>query len=46
MQVAVLSDIHSNYRALEAVLAECEKRQIKDYLFLGANCNNKLDTPW
>ena len=35
MQVAVLSDIHSNYRALEAVLAECEKRQIKDYLFLG-----------
>ena len=35
MQVAVLSDILSNYRALEAVLAECEKRQIKDYLFLG-----------
>ncbi len=35
VQVAVLSDIHSNYRALEAVLAECEKRQIKDYLFLG-----------
>lgn len=35
MQVAVLSDIHSNYRALEAVFEECGKRQIENYLFLG-----------
>ena len=35
VQVAVLSDIHSNYRALEAVLAECEKRQIKITCFWG-----------
>ncbi len=34
-EVAVISDIHSNLQALEAVVAECEKRQINRYFCLG-----------
>jgi predicted phosphodiesterase len=32
---AVLSDIHSNLHALQAVLAECERRKISRFLCLG-----------
>lgn len=35
MQLAVISDIHSNYRALESCLAEAKRRKIDHYLFLG-----------
>ena len=32
---AILSDIHSNYAALEAVLAKCRETKVDHYLFLG-----------
>jgi predicted phosphodiesterase len=34
-ELAVLSDIHSNLHALEAVLAECRRRKINRFLCLG-----------
>lgn len=33
--IAVLSDIHSNWQALQAVLAECEERGVKRFYSLG-----------
>ena len=33
--IGVISDVHSNYIALEAVLAEMERRRIEALLFLG-----------
>ncbi|MEA3212230.1 MAG: hypothetical protein QOE70_5287 [Chthoniobacter sp.] len=35
MEVAILSDIHSNLHALRAVLAECERRKIPRFCCLG-----------
>lgn len=35
MHYAVLSDVHSNHEALEAVLNDIDKKQIEDILFLG-----------
>jgi diadenosine tetraphosphatase ApaH/serine/threonine PP2A family protein phosphatase len=35
MPTAVVSDVHSNLAALEAVLEDIEKRRIKEILFLG-----------
>ncbi|MBI4684079.1 MAG: metallophosphoesterase family protein [Nitrospirae bacterium] len=35
MHYAVISDVHANLEALEAVLNDIEKRKIKDILFLG-----------
>lgn len=35
MRFAVLSDIHSNYAALRAVIADAESRQPDYWLFLG-----------
>ena len=35
MRIAILSDIHGNYDALNAVLEECKKYKIEQYLFLG-----------
>ncbi len=35
MKIAVLSDIHSNYVALESCLKLCEKEKITTYIFLG-----------
>ncbi|MEW6571270.1 MAG: metallophosphoesterase family protein [Nitrospirota bacterium] len=35
MEFAVISDVHSNLEALEAVLADIRKRKIKEILFLG-----------
>lgn len=34
-EIAVLSDIHSNLHALEAVLAECKRRKINRFVCLG-----------
>ena len=34
-KIAVLSDIHGNTRALEAVLADAEKAGVKEYWLLG-----------
>jgi predicted phosphodiesterase len=34
-EIAVLSDIHSNLQALDAVLAECERRKINRFYCLG-----------
>ena len=33
--LAILSDIHSNIHALDAVLAECKKREVADFCCLG-----------
>lgn len=35
MRYAILSDVHSNLEALEAVLRNVDKRRVKDVLFLG-----------
>lgn len=35
MRYAILSDVHSNLEALEAVLRNVDKRKVKDVLFLG-----------
>ena len=35
MRIAILSDIHGNYDALEVVLRECIKYNIEKYIFLG-----------
>ena len=35
MRYAILSDVHSNLEALEAVLRNVDKRKVKDILFLG-----------
>jgi len=35
MQYAILSDVHANLEALEAVLQDVDKRAIEDVLFLG-----------
>jgi len=35
MCYAVLSDVHANLEALEAVLRDADKRNIEDILFLG-----------
>ena len=35
MRLAILSDIHGNYDALNAVLEECKKYKIEQYLCLG-----------
>ncbi|MDC1434451.1 YfcE family phosphodiesterase [Flavobacteriaceae bacterium] len=35
MKVAVISDIHGNYDALEAVLEECSNHKVEQYIFLG-----------
>lgn len=35
MRIAVLSDIHGNFHALEAVLKQCKKYEIDKYLLLG-----------
>jgi len=35
MRYAILSDVHSNIEALEAVLRNVDKRKVKDVLFLG-----------
>lgn len=35
MRLAILSDIHGNYDALKAVLEECKKHKIEQYLCLG-----------
>lgn len=35
MRIAILSDIHGNYDALNAVLEECKKYKIQQYLCLG-----------
>ena len=34
-KIALLSDIHGNVTALEAVLADAKKEQVTDYWFLG-----------
>lgn len=34
-KIAVFGDIHSNLTALDAVLAECERRQIQQFICLG-----------
>ena len=34
MRIAILSDIHGNYDALEVVLKECIKYNIEKYIFL------------
>jgi predicted phosphodiesterase len=34
-EIAVLSDIHSNLTALQAVQRECERRKVKEYYCLG-----------
>jgi len=34
-RIAVLSDIHANYQALEAVLTDCEARAVDTYWYLG-----------
>ena len=35
MRTAILSDIHGNFEALEAVLAECRAVDIDDFICLG-----------
>ncbi len=35
MKLALLGDIHSNYRALEQCLAYCEREKVDGYVFLG-----------
>ena len=35
MKIAILSDIHGNFDALNVVLEECKKIKIDKYLFLG-----------
>lgn len=35
MKVAVLSDIHSNYQAFQAVFTDAVKRQVDQFIFLG-----------
>ena len=37
MQVAVLSDIHGNWRALEAVLVDLDRLGVSEILSLGDN---------
>jgi len=37
MRRAILSDIHGNYRALQAVLEDIEKREVDDIITLGDN---------
>ena len=34
-KIALLSDIHGNITALEAVLADAKKQKVTDYWFLG-----------
>ena len=34
-KIALLSDVHGNSTALEAVLADAESQQVTDYWFLG-----------
>ena len=35
MKLALLGDIHSNYRALEQCLGYCEEERVDGYVFLG-----------
>lgn len=35
IQIAILSDIHSNFEAFKACIEETEKRNIREYIFLG-----------
>lgn len=35
MRIAILSDIHGNIDALEAVIRECKKRSVEEFIFLG-----------
>lgn len=35
MKLALLGDVHSNYRALEQCLAYCEQERVDGYVFLG-----------
>jgi len=35
MKYALLSDIHSNLEAFQAVIQDCEKEKVDDVLFLG-----------
>lgn len=37
MKVAVISDIHGNYQALEAVLEDIERQQVREIVSLGDN---------
>lgn len=38
MKIAVISDIHGNLSALEAVIADAEKRGVDEYIFAGDYC--------
>ena len=38
MKIAVISDIHGNLPALEAVLRDAEKRGIAEFIFAGDYC--------
>jgi putative phosphoesterase len=39
MKIAVLSDIHANLQALQAVLHDCKKQGVKEYWLLGDTIN-------
>jgi putative phosphoesterase len=39
MKIAVLSDIHANLQALQAVLQDCEKQGVSEYWLLGDTIN-------
>ena len=43
MKLAVIADIHGNYLALEAVLADIEKQQVSDVVNLGDCFSGPLD---
>ena len=38
MKIAVISDIHGNFPALSAVLADAKKRNVTEYVFAGDYC--------
>lgn len=40
MKLALLGDIHSNYKALERCLKYCEEEEVDGYLFLGDNISD------
>ena len=43
MKFAIISDIHGNYPALEAVMESVQRQGISHYLFAGDYC---LSGPW
>jgi predicted phosphodiesterase len=46
MRIAVISDIHGNIHALEALLEDVAKQQVDEIIFAGDTRENALKPSW